>query len=203
MVLFGEFHNNPIAHWLQLTVTKELHAKRALVLGAEMFEQDNQAALHRYLNGEIDAKGLEKEARLWNNYKTDYAPLVNFAKTNKLNFVASNVPRRHASLVHKGGFTALDTLPASEKAWIAPLPIAYDAELPGYKKMLEMMGGHGGENLPKAQAIKDATMAHFILRSWVPGKLFIHYHGITKATALTIPIITKASCGTSKRPIPH
>jgi uncharacterized iron-regulated protein len=177
MVLFGEYHNNPISHWLQLTVTKELHTKRELVLGAEMFEQDNQAALYRYLNGETDAKGLEKEARLWNNYKTDYAPLVNFAKTNKLNFVASNVPRRYASLVHKGGFEALDTLPDTEKAWIAPLPIAYDAELPGYKRMLEMMGGHGGDNLPKAQAIKDATMAHFILRSWAPGKLFIHYHG--------------------------
>jgi uncharacterized iron-regulated protein len=177
MVLFGEYHNNPISHWLQLTVTKDLHPKRSLVLGAEMFEQDNQVALHRYLNGEIDAKGLEAEARLWNNYKTDYAPLVNFAKANQLNFVASNVPRRYASLVHKGGFEALDTLQDAEKAWIAPLPIAYDPELPGYKKMLEMMGGHGGANLPKAQAIKDATMAYFILRSWAPGKLFIHYHG--------------------------
>jgi uncharacterized iron-regulated protein len=177
MVLFGEYHNNPISHWLQLTVTKDLHPNRELVLGAEMFEQDNQAALHKYLNGEIDAKGLESEARLWNNYKTDYAPLVKFAKENKLNFIASNIPRRYASMVHKGGFEALDTLPDAEKAWIAPLPIAYDPELPGYKKMLEMMGGHGGANLPKAQAIKDATMAHFILRSWAPGKLFIHYHG--------------------------
>jgi uncharacterized iron-regulated protein len=41
IVLFGEFHNNPISHWLQLEVTKELHAQRQLVLAAEMFEQDN------------------------------------------------------------------------------------------------------------------------------------------------------------------
>lgn len=177
VILFGEYHNNPIAHWLQLKVTKDLYPKRPLILGAEMFEQDNQIALNRYLNGETDAKGLAAEARLWNNYKTDYAPLVNFAKANKLNFVASNIPRRYASLVNKGGFEALDTLPDVEKAWIAPLPIPYNPELPGYKKMLEMMGGHGGTNLPKAQAIKDATMAHFILRSWSPGKLFIHYHG--------------------------
>ncbi|HMJ48795.1 MAG TPA: ChaN family lipoprotein, partial [Ferruginibacter sp.] len=32
-------------------------------------------------------------------------------------------------------------------------------------------------NMPKAQAIKDATMAYFILKYFVPGSLFIHYNG--------------------------
>ena len=80
-------------------------------------------------------------------------------------------------MVAKGGFEKLDSLPANEKNWIAPLPIEYDAELPGYTKMLEMMGGHGGTNLPKAQAIKDATMAYFILTNLKTGSLFIHYNG--------------------------
>ena len=40
-----------------------------------------------------------------------------------------------------------------------------------------MMAGHGSVNMPKAQALKDATMAHFILRNFVPGSLFIHYNG--------------------------
>jgi len=40
-----------------------------------------------------------------------------------------------------------------------------------------MMGGHGSANMPKAQAIKDATMAYFILQHSVPGSLFIHYNG--------------------------
>ncbi len=39
------------------------------------------------------------------------------------------------------------------------------------------MGGHGGDNLPKAQAIKDATMGHFILQNWSAGKVFMHYNG--------------------------
>ena len=43
--------------------------------------------------------------------------------------------------------------------------------------MKSMMGGHGGDNLPKAQAIKDATMAHFILKNLEPGKLFMHFNG--------------------------
>ncbi len=177
VVLFGEYHNNAIAHWLQLSVTKDCQSKKDLVLGAEMFEQDNQNALNNYLNGNLSAKGLDSSARLWKNYPTDYAPLVNFAKENKLSFAATNIPRKYASLVAKGGFGALDTLSAKEKSWMAPLPIVYDAELPGYKNMIAMMGGHGGENLPKAQAIKDATMAHFILSNSKPGSLFIHYNG--------------------------
>lgn len=177
ILLFGEFHNNPIAHWLQLELSKDLGSKRQLVMGAEMFEQDNQPALNLYLQGKISAKGLDSMARLWKNYPTDYAPLVNYAKENNIVFVATNIPRRYASLVSRGGFTALDTLPALQKEWIAPLPILYDSTLPGYKKMMNMMPGHGAANFPKAQAIKDATMAHFILQYFLPGKLFIHFNG--------------------------
>jgi len=64
------------------------------------------------------------------------------------------------------------------KKFIAPLPIEYDPELEQYKKMLEMqMGGHSSPNLPKAQALKDATMAHFILANASQDKLFLHFNG--------------------------
>lgn len=177
ILFFGELHNNAIAHWLQIELTKELGQKRSLTLGAEMFEADNQDELNDYLSGKLDAKALKKDARLWKNYKTDYAPLVNYAKENNLKFVASNIPRRYASLVNKKGFPALDTLTAEEKSWIAPLPIPFDNQLPGYVNILKMMGGHGSPNLVKAQAMKDATMAHFILSNYEAGNLFIHYNG--------------------------
>lgn len=177
IVLFGEYHDNPISHWLQYEVTASLQKTNNLVLGSEVIEADNQDELEQYLAGEIDANGLDTLARLWPNYKTDYKPLVDLAKENKLKFVATNVPRRYASMVFKGGFEALDTLSEEEKAWIAPLPFPYDPELPGYVEMLSMMGGHGGKNLPKAQAIKDATMAHFILANYSPEQTFIHYNG--------------------------
>jgi uncharacterized iron-regulated protein len=177
LVLFGEFHNNPVSHWLQLELTQDCQANKKLVLGAEMFEQDNQEALNQYVEGKLTAKGFDSAARLWKNFPTDYKPLVDVAKEHHLPFVATNIPRRYASLVAKGGFEALDTLSAKEKAWIAPLPVPYNAELPGYKKMMEMMKDHGGANMPKAQAIKDATMAYFILQSISKGDLFIHYNG--------------------------
>jgi len=177
VLLFGEFHNNPIAHWLELVVAKDLKEKKEILFGAEMFEADNQQPLNDYLAGRITAKGLDSSARLWNNYKTDYAPIVNFAKEIKAPFIATNIPRRYAALVSKKGFESLDTLSALEKSWMAPLPMDYDSTLPGYVNMLKMMGGHGSANMPKAQASKDATMAYFILQNLKPGTLFIHYNG--------------------------
>ena len=40
-----------------------------------------------------------------------------------------------------------------------------------------MMGDHGSPKLVMAQACKDATMAHFIYKNYVPGNLFLHYNG--------------------------
>jgi len=182
VIFFGELHNNPIAHWLQLELTAALHEihQEKLVLGAEMIETDNQESLELYLNNSIEHDSLKNIARLWGNYKTDYKPLVDFAKENQLKFIGTNVPRRYASLVFRGGFEALDTLPESDKRWIAPLPIDYDPTLPAYQEMMEMMGGmknHNTENFPKAQAIKDATMAWQIAENWNQGKFFIHYNG--------------------------
>ena len=177
IILFGELHNNPIAHWLQYEITKELHKSRDLILGAEMIEADNQNELNHYLSGLINAKALDTSVRLWHNYKTDYAPLVDFAKEKKLPFIATNIPRRYASMVYKKGFSVLDSLPDNEKQWIAPLPIVFDSELLTYKNILKMMGDHGSPELVKAQAIKDATMAYFIAKNYLDTKLFIHYNG--------------------------
>jgi len=177
VVLFGEHHNNPIVHWLQYEVIADLSSKIDLTLGAEMFESDNQQQLDDYLTGEINQRTFDTVARLWSNYYTDYKPLVDFAKNKQIKFIATNIPRRYATNVYRGGFEILETLPDNEKLWIAPLPIKYDATLPSYVKMKEMMGGHGNDNLPKAQAIKDATIAYFILKNRDENKLFMHFNG--------------------------
>ncbi len=177
VILFGEFHNNPIDHWLQLELSKDLYANKLLILGAEMIESDNQTALDFYLLDSLDVKGLDTNARLWTNFKTDYLPLVDFAKENKLPFIATNIPRSYAKMVYKNDFVVLDTLPESVKIWIAPLPISYDPELPGYKNMSAMMGGHGTTFLAQAQAIKDATMAYFILKNRKEDSIFLHFNG--------------------------
>lgn len=181
IVLFGELHNSSICHWLQLELTRDLHLEKGdlLVMGAEMFEADDQLLLNEYLSGKIRERNFEEEAKLWKNYKTDYKPLVTYALDNNVPFIGTNVPRRYAALVNKEGFEGLDALDPQAKNYIAPTPIPYDPELPGYKGMMDMMGGssHATSNIAKAQALKDATMAYFILENWEQGKLFIHYHG--------------------------
>ena len=177
VVLFGEFHDNPICHWLQLELTKEIAAKRQVVLGAEMIEADNQTQLNNYLADKITQKQLDSTARLWPNYKTDYKPLVDFAKASKLPFIATNIPRRYASMVHKKGFEVLETLSDEEKSWTAPQPIPYNKDLPGYTQMMTMMGEHTSPNMPKAQASKDATMAYFIAKNVEIKSVFIHFNG--------------------------
>lgn len=177
IILFGESHNNAIAHWLQYEVTSDLNNTNQLILGAEMFEADNQEALNDYLSDKINAKALDTLARLWKNYKTDYAPLVNFAKKNKLQFIATNIPRRFANLVYKKGFDALDSLSIKEKEWIAPLPITFDPEIESYKNILKIMGDHGTPELVMSQATKDATMAYFILKNLKANHTLLHYNG--------------------------
>jgi uncharacterized iron-regulated protein len=170
VVLFGEEHNDPIAHWLELQVMKSLYEKNShLTLAMEMFEADDQLVMNEYLHGVIEEKHLLSEAKVWDNYKTDYKPLVEFAKEKKLPVVASNIPRRYANLVYRKGIQALDSLPAEAKQWIAPLPFEIDLELPGYKNMISAMGPHASSgtaaNMAKSQASKDATMAYFILKN--------------------------------------
>lgn len=175
IILFGEYHNDPIAHWLQLEVTQSLAPNNDLILGAEMFETDNQQVLNDYLTGRIDQAALDTLARLWDNYPTDYAPLVNFAKANQLPFIATNIPRRYASRLFRQGISSLENLDDEEKAWMTPLPFKFDITLPGYQAMLDMGGGN--EDFPKAQAIKDATMAHFILKNYQKEATFLHFNG--------------------------
>ncbi|MCF6365505.1 MAG: ChaN family lipoprotein [Bacteroidales bacterium] len=181
VVFIGELHNSPISHWMELEITKDLAElnKNGLTLGAEMFEADNQLILNEYLDSLISKRKFEAEMRLWPNYKTDYKPLINIALKNKYKFIATNIPRRYASAVYKSGFEGLDKLSNEAKTYIAPLPITYDTTVNCYAEMLkeDENPDHFNPNIAKSQAVKDATMAYFIIKNLEKGKTFIHYNG--------------------------
>jgi len=183
VVFLGELHNNPISHWLQRELTEALYLqkKERLMLGAEMFETDDQLLLDEYLSGKINQKNFEEEAKLWKNYATDYKPLIEFAKTRSIPFYGTNIPRRYANLVFRSGLEALAGLSSSARnQLLPPLPIPLDLNLPAYQKMVKSMGSHGGnspENMVKAQAIKDACMGYVISQVWKPGHTLIHLNG--------------------------
>jgi uncharacterized iron-regulated protein len=177
-IFFGEYHDNPISHWLQFELTREIYAqkKNNLVLGAEMFEADNQYIIDEYLGGLISEKSFMEEVRLWPNYSTDYKPLLEFGKANKLAFIATNIPRRYASMVFKKGLASLDGLSDLAKTYIVPLKtFQFDTTVNCYKELLN--ADHGGYDMACAQAIKDATMSYFITKNMKPNGIFLHYNG--------------------------
>jgi uncharacterized iron-regulated protein len=182
LVFFGELHDVSICHWLEYELMADLHKERGenLVLGAEMFESDNQLIVDEYLAGRIKDKNFESEARIWPNYKTDYKPLLTFARDSSLRFIATNIPKRYAAMVNKGGFEQLEGLHPEALEYIAPLPVKFDTLLACYRDIVKNIGdapSHVTSNIAKAQAIKDATMAHFILLNLEPGKTFLHFNG--------------------------
>ncbi|CAH1000453.1 hypothetical protein LEM8419_01606 [Neolewinella maritima] len=178
VILFGEYHNNPIAHWLQLEIADDLEGYD---LGMEMFETDEQDALDRFMADSLTVEQLDSTVGgLWPNFHTDYLPLLQQARRNDAAVYATNTPRAYARMVFQRGFVVLQSLPAEQQAELPPLPPPYDAELPGYRAMLgpdNGMGGHSGENFPKAQAIKDATMGWFIAKNARAGRTLLHING--------------------------
>lgn len=186
LVFIGEIHNCAMAHWMEKLIVQDLYAIHGeqFMLGAEMFERDDQLLLNEYLEGIIPFSRLKAEAKLWDNYETDYAPIVEFAKEHKVPFIATNVARRYANMVSKEDFKALDKISEEAKQWIAPLPINYiDNPLVNeyFKKSLPpMMKNVPTTKLAHAQAVKDATMAWSISQT-LKGKM-VHINGSFHST---------------------
>lgn len=180
ILFIGEYHNNPISHWMEYEITKDLYKLRdgKITMGAEMFEADNQIIIDEYLAGYISSSKFESECKLWPNYSTDYEPLITFAKDSSLKFIATNIPRRYASIVHKKGPELLSKLSDEAKKYIVPLPIKFEADSI-LKKQLGMMAmmSKNPVGIMKAQIIKDKTMAYFIMKNYDKERMFIHYNG--------------------------
>ena len=181
MVFFGEYHNNPISHWLQIEMAKSFYEINGdkLFFGAEMFENGNQLVLDEYLAGFYTEKKMMPEiTQLWTNYKTDYKPLVEFAKENELRFIATNIPRRYAAMINEKGMDALEMLSQEALAMIGPVKTYFDSTV--YVTMADVMGEHippNMLNIQTAQAAKDATMAHFSLENFNEGDFLFHFEG--------------------------
>ena len=103
VVFFGEYHDQSEIHKSEIDLLEALHKIKGekLALSMEMFEVDNQGRLDSFLAGQLNEADFLATSRPWPNYKADYAPLVNFAKEQKMPVVAANVPRFLAAHVAK------------------------------------------------------------------------------------------------------
>ena len=183
VVFFGEIHNCVISHWMELKVLEALaENNNKLKVGMEMLEADNQLIIDEYTSSLISSDRFEEECRLWPNHSTDYEPLVYYAKSHHLPLIATNVPRRYASIVKEKGLAFLDSLSAEAKRYLPKLPIKY-VENKNAQEGFALMGllGKAKETKPQlmaqAQAIKDATMGWFIAQNLKKGEQMIHFNG--------------------------
>lgn len=187
VIFLGENHDDAAAHYLQAVIFKKAFENyglnRKVALSMEMFERDVQIVLDEYLKDLITEKKFLDDSRPWNNYKTDYRPLVEFAKQNKLDIIAANAPRRYVNMVSRNGRDALDQLSPEAKKWLAPLPYAKSSEAYA-KKFTDLMGGmpsntQSVSKILESQTLWDATMAFSIAEYLKKNKnaLVVHLNG--------------------------
>jgi uncharacterized iron-regulated protein len=168
LIVFGEEHNDPVAHSLQQALyTALLDEYPEVILSLEMFERDVQLVVNEYLAGLISEGSFTKESRAWSNY-ADYAPLVELAKSGDQQVIAANVPGRYARMVSQKGIDYLDRLSKEAKPYYArfELPGKNDAYRQKFVAAMGEYGQHMGPSIFHAQLLRDATMAESILTAW-------------------------------------
>ncbi len=188
VVVFGEYHDNPVLHRLEkelLTAVYEQYPNVAVSL--EMFERDNQQILNAYLAGRVSEEAFLEQSRPWPNYRSDYRPLVEFAKTEELPVLAANIPRAIAAQYARSGMLA-----AVEETLRQYLPRIHSTPDGEYRQrffgqMQAMSDKHSAmpvtekqmEAFYRAQCLKDDTMAESILdyHRRYPDRKIIHYQG--------------------------
>ncbi|MCX2744988.1 ChaN family lipoprotein [Mangrovivirga sp. M17] len=182
VVFFGELHNQAVSHWLSLQILKLL-PEDGLAAGFEMFETDQQIFLNELSRGIIKAEKLKDVTHIWPNYETDYAPLVNYCIENDIQLLATNVPRRYASITAKVGLDSLSKLEIPS-IYLPQSNFDLPQDYVTYDQ-IKNMGGHGMnmEFFVQAQAIKDYTMATIISNALNSGvKKVFHLNGSFHST---------------------
>ena len=185
VVFLGEIHDDPTGHAVELAVLSGLADRaggRPVVLAMEMFEADVQTVLDEYLAGRIAERDFLEASRPWQNYATDYRPLVEFAKARGMHVVAANAPVRYVRMLSRGD--SLAGLSPEALSWLPPLPAApaSEAMAAAFSEAMGGMAGHGGPSLAgmtAAQNLRDASMAYRTAQALrAPGRpLVVHVNG--------------------------
>ncbi len=185
-VFLGETHLDRLTHVAELAFLRGLAGLRGdhVALALEMFERDVQPALDGYLSGEISEAEFLAQARPWPNYRTDYRPLVEFARAHGIPVIASNLPADLRRKLARGGAEARAGLSEAERAL---LPAELLENPPEYWARVEQATlGHGALGMVSAQSrlydgqnLWDNAMGDSVARALAedPGRLVVHVNG--------------------------
>jgi uncharacterized iron-regulated protein len=163
LVYIGELHDNPASHRLQLEILKAMLARHPgqVVLGMEMFNNEQQKALDQWVAGELNEKEFLRESRWFENWAMDFAlyrELLQFSRDQQIPVIGLNVPK---ALGRKVSMTPLDQLDQETSEQLPEM----DMNDPYQRLMIEkIFGAHaaGGamlESFFRRQTLWDETMA--------------------------------------------
>ncbi|MBD2088748.1 ChaN family lipoprotein [Microcoleus sp. FACHB-1515] len=168
IVYLGETHDSPADHAAQLEIIRSLHQQNLqLAIGMEMFQQQFQSVIDRYLAGEITEEELREQTEFDSRWGFDwefYAPILRYARDRQIPVIALNVPTEITRQVAQGG---LESLSESDRVQIPPASEIRTDNLQ-YRQMVQEIydqfhQGHGVsdgfENFFLAQVLWDETMA--------------------------------------------
>ncbi|MFA0438584.1 hypothetical protein BCU70_04555 [Vibrio sp. 10N.286.49.C2] len=165
VILVGEWHTHPGIHRFQTDLLRVLSkSNRSVALSMEQFSRPSQTIIDEYLASEIGEQTLMSQANAWPNYESDYRPLVELAKHNQLDVIASNAPKPTVRCIGRLGLAYLDKLDATERNYVAE---NIDTSETPYKEKFMRSMHHGNIDQTNkqyaAQLTWDATMAESIV----------------------------------------
>lgn len=168
IVYLGETHDSSADHAAQLEIIRSLHSQNPrLAIGMEMFQQQFQTVLDRYLAEEITEEELRSQTEFDSRWGFDwefYAPILRYARDQQIPVIALNVPTEITRQVAQGGLASLSEI---DRAQIPPASEIRTDNLQ-YRQMVQEIydqfhQGHGVsdgfENFFLAQLLWDETMA--------------------------------------------
>lgn len=184
VIMVGEWHGHPGVHLFQARLLAALAAEPTeLVLSMEHFTRADQAVLDQYLAGEIGETGLMDKAKVWDNYKSDYRPLLEVARLNQFPVIAANAPRTIVKCVGREGPAYLNRLSEERRKLAAKTLDLSDS--PYKQKFLKNMQGMtlSDERIAKmfgSQLTWDATMAESMVlyKTQHPNAKIMHVAGL-------------------------
>jgi uncharacterized iron-regulated protein len=175
-VYLGETHDRPPDHEAQLEILRQLQAHQPnLAIALEMFQKPFQSKLDQYLKGTLTEAELLAQTeypKRWGFNWDFYAPILRFAKANRIPLLAINTP---SEVTRKVALTGLESLTPEDFKWIPPLSeidtsnAAYRQRiLETYQSFHTVHGNSDGfDRFFQAQVLWDETMADAIAQYWL------------------------------------
>ena len=165
IILVGEHHSNKQHHQAQLSVIQALNdAGLQVAVGLEMFRNDSQPDLDRWVSGDLDEKRFEKI--FYDNWRYPwpvYRMIFKYARDHRIPMIGLNVPREITRQVSRDGFKSLSQ---DQKGKLAEVSCIVDQEYMNYIR--KAFGGHAHGQLNfiyfcEAQLVWDSAMAVYSL----------------------------------------